>query len=188
MKEFQVSCILFILATAGFASCFAQSHIDQNDTQKVEILIRFVEQQVRESRPGDVRLSFGVPVNIDGDMLDDQQLRQSFASILEQMPMRDIQSTNPRPAILGTFWDFEIPELNFNFTPINCIVNCKFDLYASGHREVSGTFEFLKNINGWKIVRMDGLMTFLASELTLVKSRQVKLPIEKKTMMRKFKK
>lgn len=167
MKSIKLFIVLALLlpAVAG-----GQAVFNTTNMQKVQLEVSELQQAIQTSKPSGITLEFDTTtISVDGQMMRGPEFVQSLASIITTMPNRNLVMANPLPDKLGTLWDFEIVEPDYQLTSDSCIVNFQYRLLASGVRLHPGRIEFVKQRHGWRMTKLDGLLAFLTDELNVIK-------------------
>lgn len=162
--------IVFVLLWSAVAS--AQSVFSLTEEQSIELILSEIQQVMQQAKADRIDMPLDLFFTVDGQPSSAVELVTSVNAVLKSMPARDIYASNPLPATLGTFWDFQINEPTLEFMGDTCHVNCSYLLTAAGIRTGVGHIDFVKIGRGYRVVRLDGLIPFLNQELQALKTSQ----------------
>ena len=151
----------------------AQVVFSPTEEQKVGLMISGIQHGLQRARVGNVELPLGLTFFVDGLSTDSAGVAATVNTVLTALPSRGVAFTNPLPAKLGPFWDFQITERSLQFDGDSCHVTCGYLLLANGVRRSSGRIDLVKFGGGYRIVRLDGLLPLLNQEVSAAKSVKV---------------
>jgi hypothetical protein len=166
-----ILCVL--LAALPASLVFPQSLFKINDLQKVQLEVNQLQQDVQRSRPGSIALEYDtITIEVDGVLMRGPEFVQSFIDLFTSLPSRSPGMANPLPDKLGTLWDFEIVEPQYQFEADTCKVDFQYRLLATSVRTHSGRIVFARFGGGWRLTKLDGLLPLLSDELSFLRNRQ----------------
>ncbi|GEM_PF-4624596 len=155
---------------SSIASAQCAFHLTQE--QKVQLTLSEIQQVVQQASADRVEMPLDSFLVVDGQQMSVVELAARVKAILTSPSARGICASNPLPTKLGVFWDFQISEPTLEFAGDTCHVNCTYLLVAGGVRTGVGHFDFVKTGSGYRVVRLDGLVSFLDRELQAQKATQ----------------
>lgn len=152
---------IFFIILAATHTLTAQSAFVLNSKQALSLAIMDLQTQIQHSRPGDVRVHLDTLVVVEGCVYNPIGFQNAIASIIETATDRATTLNNPSPADFGPLWDFEIIDQKITMRSDSAVVDCRFQLLASGLREGFGQLVFVRQGHGWRLDQCDGLLPFL---------------------------
>jgi hypothetical protein len=163
---------LVIMAMLWSAVASAQFVFSPTERQKVELTLNEIQQVMQQARADRIEMPLDSFLVVDGEPISAAELARRVKTTLTSMPARDIYASNPLPAKLGVFWDFQISEPTLEFAGDTCHVNCSYLFIAGGVRVGPGHIDFVKIGGGFRVARLDGLIQFLNQELQALQTTQ----------------
>ncbi len=161
--------VVFLLWSAV---ALGQCAFSLTQEQEVQLTLSEIQQVIQQARADRIEMPLDSFLIVDGQPTSVVELATRVNATLKSMPARDIYASNPLPAKLGVFWDFQITEPTLEFAGDTCHVNCTYLLVAGGVRIGVGHIDFVKIGRGYRVARLDGLVPFLNQELQALKTSQ----------------
>ena len=155
--------VVVVLLWSAVAS--AQCSFSLTQEQEVQLTLSEIQQVMQQARANRIEMPLNTSLLVDDQPTSAAEFATSVNAVLKSVPARDIYASNPLPAKLGVFWDFQISEPTLEFVGDTCHVNCTYLLVAGGARAGIGHIDFVKIGRGFRVVRLDGLVPFLNQEL-----------------------